>query len=90
MIRALAIITAVVALAVSGTPALASSGSKAGPPKTRDIVVTKATDVSSTLLRRASSGSSLADVLISGRATKASGIIMRDGGVCDPIRHMGC
>jgi hypothetical protein len=21
---------------------------------------------------------------------KSSGIIMRDGGVCDPIRHMGC
>lgn len=20
----------------------------------------------------------------------ANGIIMRDGGVCDPIRHMGC
>jgi len=20
----------------------------------------------------------------------ASGLIMRDGGVCDPIRHMGC
>ena len=20
----------------------------------------------------------------------ASGIIMRDGGICDPIRHMGC
>jgi hypothetical protein len=20
----------------------------------------------------------------------AAGIIMRDGGVCDPIRHMGC
>jgi hypothetical protein len=22
--------------------------------------------------------------------TKSNGIIMRDGGVCDPIRHMGC
>jgi hypothetical protein len=22
--------------------------------------------------------------------TTAQGIIMRDGGVCDPIRHMGC
>jgi hypothetical protein len=22
--------------------------------------------------------------------TMVSGIIMRDGGVCDPIRHMGC
>jgi hypothetical protein len=23
-------------------------------------------------------------------APPAQGIIMRDGGVCDPIRHMGC
>jgi hypothetical protein len=23
-------------------------------------------------------------------APSAQGIIMRDGGVCDPIRHMGC
>ena len=23
-------------------------------------------------------------------APTASGIIMRDGGICDPIRHMGC
>ena len=22
--------------------------------------------------------------------TTAQGIIMRDGGICDPIRHMGC
>jgi hypothetical protein len=22
--------------------------------------------------------------------TASQGIIMRDGGVCDPIRHMGC
>jgi hypothetical protein len=23
-------------------------------------------------------------------SAKSNGIIMRDGGVCDPIRHMGC
>jgi hypothetical protein len=23
-------------------------------------------------------------------STKTQGIIMRDGGICDPIRHMGC
>ena len=23
-------------------------------------------------------------------APTAQGIIMRDGGICDPIRHMGC
>jgi hypothetical protein len=26
----------------------------------------------------------------SGPNATAQGIIMRDGGVCDPIRHMGC
>jgi hypothetical protein len=25
-----------------------------------------------------------------GQAAKTQGIIMRDGGICDPIRHMGC
>ncbi len=25
-----------------------------------------------------------------GTTVQAQGIIMRDGGVCDPIRHMGC
>jgi hypothetical protein len=25
-----------------------------------------------------------------GSAPATQGIIMRDGGVCDPIRHMGC
>ncbi len=25
-----------------------------------------------------------------GPAATSQGIIMRDGGVCDPIRHMGC
>jgi hypothetical protein len=25
-----------------------------------------------------------------GADVQAQGIIMRDGGVCDPIRHMGC
>jgi len=25
-----------------------------------------------------------------GAPTTTQGIIMRDGGVCDPIRHMGC
>ena len=25
-----------------------------------------------------------------GTAATTQGIIMRDGGVCDPIRHMGC
>ena len=28
--------------------------------------------------------------LKSGAPVASAGIIMRDGGVCDPIRHMGC
>ena len=34
----------------------------------------------------------LNNTMISGYSVKAptNGIIMRDGGVCDPIRHMGC
>ena len=35
----------------------------------------------------------LNNTMISGYSAKArptTGIIMRDGGVCDPIRHMGC
>ena len=35
----------------------------------------------------------LNNTMISGYALGArttNGIIMRDGGVCDPIRHMGC
>jgi hypothetical protein len=27
---------------------------------------------------------------LSSHTVAAQGIIMRDGGVCDPIRHMGC
>jgi hypothetical protein len=34
----------------------------------------------------------LENTTVSNHATtaKSNGIIMRDGGVCDPIRHMGC
>ena len=35
----------------------------------------------------------LNNTMISGYSVKSAttnGIIMRDGGVCDPIRHMGC
>jgi hypothetical protein len=31
-----------------------------------------------------------APVLENTITAKSTGIIMRDGGVCDPIRHMGC
>jgi hypothetical protein len=38
----------------------------------------------------ASSVSVAAPVVISTPAAPVQGIIMRDGGICDPIRHMGC
>ena len=42
--------------------------------------------------RGAVGGSLASKKLISPRTTQPTtkGIIMRDGGVCDPIRHMGC
>ena len=30
------------------------------------------------------------DALPSAAGATSQGIIMRDGGICDPIRHMGC
>jgi hypothetical protein len=35
----------------------------------------------------------LTNTMVSGfsaTAPRTNGIIMRDGGICDPIRHMGC
>jgi hypothetical protein len=32
----------------------------------------------------------LRDAPLTPPSTSAAGIIMRDGGICDPIRHMGC
>ena len=43
--------------------------------------------------QRQSPGYTLTNTMVSGYsvATRpANGIIMRDGGICDPIRHMGC
>ena len=40
---------------------------------------------------RGTANITLENTMISGYAAAASqGIIMRDGGICDPIRHMGC
>ena len=35
-------------------------------------------------------GTSNTTIFVSKPAVPVNGIIMRDGGVCDPIRHMGC
>jgi hypothetical protein len=37
-----------------------------------------------------SAGSAQPGPIVSAPAAPTQGIIMRDGGVCDPIRHMGC
>ena len=40
---------------------------------------------------RGTANINLETTMISGYAAATSqGIIMRDGGICDPIRHMGC
>ena len=38
----------------------------------------------------AASAPSSAASLSPAQVTTSQGIIMRDGGICDPIRHMGC
>jgi hypothetical protein len=35
-------------------------------------------------------GTSAPAPVLSAPAPTTQGIIMRDGGICDPIRHMGC
>jgi hypothetical protein len=40
--------------------------------------------------RDAATAATAPDATIAAPATPTEGIIMRDGGVCDPIRHMGC
>ena len=69
MFRALTILAAVVALAVSASPVASAHASKTAAQR-GVVVLIGANDY--------------------GFAQRGSGIIMRDGGVCDPIRHMGC
>ena len=70
MFRALTILAAVVALAVSASPVASAHASKTTAAQRGVVVLIGANDY--------------------GFAQRGSGIIMRDGGVCDPIRHMGC
>ena len=44
----------------------------------------------SALATTATPAPSSASPSLAAPVTTAQGIIMRDGGVCDPIRHMGC
>jgi hypothetical protein len=68
MRRALTIITAVVALAVSAAPASAQVGATSSSAANQPVGQLTGTVA----------------------PPSSNGIIMRDGGVCDPIRHMGC
>ena len=51
---------------------------------------TQACDVLSRALRDAAAAATAPAAPIAAPSTPDEGIIMRDGGVCDPIRHMGC
>jgi hypothetical protein len=84
MYRTLTILATVAALAVSAAPA--SAGTKS-PPRSLGA----ANDVSQLSLR--TKPQRFVDIGTTERLdmnVRGSGIIMRDGGVCDPIRHMGC
>ncbi len=77
MTRTLTIFAAVAALAVSAGTASAGAASAgtSSKPSTQTLSYT------------------LNNTMVSGYSVKAqptNAIIMRDGGICDPIRHMGC
>ena len=51
---------------------------------------TQACDVVSRAFHEAAATALTAPAPLDAPSTPTQGIIMRDGGVCDPIRHMGC
>ena len=51
---------------------------------------TQACTAISRALRDAASAAAAPGAVITAPSTPETGIIMRDGGICDPIRHMGC
>jgi hypothetical protein len=68
-------LTIIAAIATLALSAGTASAATATTPPTRTLTYT------------------LNNTMVSGFAPNArptNGIIMRDGGVCDPIRHMGC
>jgi hypothetical protein len=50
----------------------------------------QACDAISRAFRDAATAATAPDATIAAPSTPAESIIMRDGGICDPIRHMGC
>ena len=80
MTRTLTTFAAAAVLAVSAGVASAATAEK---PPTRSLAYT----LNNTMI----SGYSIkAPAKQTGSSARSNGIIMRDGGVCDPIRHMGC
>jgi hypothetical protein len=78
MSRTLTTFAAVAVLAVSAGVASAATAEK---PPTRSLAYT----LNNTMI----SGYSI-KAPAKQTSAKSNGIIMRDGGICDPIRHMGC
>ena len=75
MTRTLTILAAVAATAALAVSAETASAGTAAKPQTETLTYV----LNNTMI----SGYSLG-------TRPTNGIIMRDGGVCDPIRHMGC
>jgi hypothetical protein len=75
MTRTLTILAAIAAIAALAVSAETASAATSATPPTRTLTYT----LNNTMV----SGYSLS-------ARPTNGIIMKDGGICDPIRHMGC
>ena len=105
MIRALTILATIVALAVSASAASAGTSSVRPPHGTAYTINLENTMISSYAVSNSRQGflrynghaglsAKAAGAPQSGPTgavpAASQGIIMRDGGICDPIRHMGC
>jgi hypothetical protein len=104
MIRALTILATIVALAVSASAASAGTSTVRPPRGPAHIINLENTMISGYAVSNsrqglvpynghAGLGANAARAPQSGAtgaAAASQGIIMRDGGICDPIRHMGC
>lgn len=103
MTRTLSILAAVAALAVSADAASAGTSQKPAKPSKASYTLENTmisgyavsnsrqglvlynghAELGANAARAPQSGAT-------GAAAASQGIIMRDGGICDPIRHMGC
>ena len=94
MTRTLTILAAVAALAVSADVASAGTSQKPAQPNRvsytleNTMISGYAVSTSRQVPLRYNGHAGLG--ASSAAAAASQGIIMRDGGICDPIRHMGC